>query len=411
MLTLGFSEFIRNLKRNILVIVQLIAVYVIAIFAISSFIEQYKLIEGVSGFFDDSGIIIFNNSWESDEFVRRDVLEDILTKVENIEYSLSVNLNDETFYKGNSVMKAIQVSAYNSEINSYVPELINGQWVDEAESEIGIINAVVSNNLPFKVNIGEIVEYAGYSFKIVGIVSENEMLYGQYNNYGGDDASYLSYYNSVNSKSTIDTPLYAFIISYEDFAEKLGFDINYSTLWGEIATIDFEDEITEGEMQRNISVLNERYGYELNTDMYETTAMYEYSWKLMEIKIMPMIMLGIMIVVVLLISLIISGAVNILYEKRNYGIYFICGNKWRKTFLISMISWSILAVVSIVFSLSICMLVKSTDVFNYLALNFTLVHTLLIGVITLAFIAMCTLIPYAMLRSIQPVSILKDNYE
>ena len=42
MIRLGFREFIRNIKRNILIIVQMVAVYVIAIFTVSAFQEQYE---------------------------------------------------------------------------------------------------------------------------------------------------------------------------------------------------------------------------------------------------------------------------------------------------------------------------------------------------------------------------------
>ena len=409
MLTLGFNEFIRNFKKNFLVIIQIVAAYVVAIFTISSFEEQYKLIDGMSDFFDDIGIILYSRPWSTDEFVKRDELDDILTGVENIEYILKMSLMDNVFNKDGATMENIQISAYNNRLNSYVPELLKGKWVEDVESEAGIINAVVSNNLPFSIDVGDIIEYAGYNIKIVGIVSTKEMLYGEYNNYGGDETSYLSYYSSLAEKNTDDEQEYRFIVSYNDFCKKFDLDVNSSSVWGNLITIDFDDNITEQEYDLNISELNKRYGYEMNVDMFNTEQIYEYSWKLIEIKIMPMVMLFIVICIVLLFSLIISGAINVLYEKKNYGIYFICGNNWNNTFMFSMFSWSILSVTALIISGCICLLVKICDSSNMLSLSFSIIHISGIVIITCLFIIICTLVPYIMLRKMQPVTILKEN--
>ena len=88
MFILGFSEFLRNIKRNLLVIVQMVAVYVIVIFTVSAFEEQYRLLDGVSEVFDDTGMIVLSNSITGHQFVKESELEDMLIKVDAIEHSI-----------------------------------------------------------------------------------------------------------------------------------------------------------------------------------------------------------------------------------------------------------------------------------------------------------------------------------
>ena len=80
MIILGLSEFIRNIKRNILIIVQMVAVYIIAIFTVSAFEEQYRLMDGVSGVFDDTGMIVLKSSISSGDYLNIDEMEKMLVK-------------------------------------------------------------------------------------------------------------------------------------------------------------------------------------------------------------------------------------------------------------------------------------------------------------------------------------------
>ena len=58
MFSLGFSEFLKNIKNNILVLAELILIYVAAIFMMSAISEQYGLINGIKTFFDRTGTFV-----------------------------------------------------------------------------------------------------------------------------------------------------------------------------------------------------------------------------------------------------------------------------------------------------------------------------------------------------------------
>ena len=54
MINLGINEFIRNIKKNILIIILFVSVYVMTILVVSAFVEQYRQFDGVSNVFDDT---------------------------------------------------------------------------------------------------------------------------------------------------------------------------------------------------------------------------------------------------------------------------------------------------------------------------------------------------------------------
>ena len=398
MIILGLSEFIRNIRRNILVIVQMVAVYIIAIFAVSAFEEQYRLMDGVSGVFDDTGMILLRSSISSGDFLNADVLEEMLIKVDAIEYSINYDIEKNGY--------SIGVVSCNPDNISYRPELLKGQWCEDVPHEEGVINVVVSSNMPFGQEIGQVAEIAGHTFKITGIVDTKEMVYGTSSRFTYMESSYLEYYQPISDLKYNGGLI---IASYEDLQKYCQYDTKISSIWGYLVTVDFVDDITEEEIEYNMKQMTERYKYEQGSEMMLTDRMYEYSWQLIMLKIMPMLMLFVVIVVVLVVSLAISGIINVLYERRNYGIYFICGNNWKNTFKFSLVNWTVMSVTSIVLAVGVCVFIYSKKLIKGLILSFTGFHVMTILSITVVMLLVAVFIPYIKLRRIQPVSILKEN--
>ena len=412
MIRLGFNEFIRNIRKNSLVIVQMVAVYMIALFTTSAFVEQYRLIDGVRKVFDDTGMIMFKYSLNNADPIYDSELAGKLKKVEAIEHSLRWDMLNESYSEGTNELKYATVIAVNRENITYLPQLLEGKWCDDVKEEQGLINAVISNDFPFEVEVGQVIEHNGYKFKVIGIVASDELLYGINSGFGFESASYLDFYSTwgTEKKSSGD---HLFIIPYEsmveDIIEKHGADAGLDSLWGSFATIDFEDDITEEEMEYNRDILQSEYSREMRGDIFYTNDMYDYSWVLINIKIMPMVMLLIVIILALVISLVISASINVLYEKKNYGIYFICGNNWSNTFKFSFVSWAILALTSMIIAFCGYVIIGSLELFSGLSLTFSWMHIAMLALITVVLLIVTMIIPFCMLRKIQPVSILKEN--
>lgn len=403
MIALGFNEFVRNIKRNILIVVQMMAVYIIAIFTISAFEEQYRLMDGVDEIFDDTGMILSPTDMSGIVYIERDVLEEILVKVEHIDFAIRTNVIDDTHSA-----RSINIVSSNPENISYRPELLEGVWCEDAVHEEGVINVVASNNMPFDIKVGEKIEFGGAVYKVTGIVATNEMIYGIKSSLKYTEASYLDYYAPIDSLADSGSN-YWFIASYDDLMKHDVRPFETSLSWGMFTTVDFEDDISENDIQYNIKQISDHFGYKQGGEMFLTGDMYTYSWNLIMAKIMPMLMLLIVIIIVLIVSLIISGAINILYEKKNYGIYFICGNNWKNTFKLSIVNWTIMAVTSLTLAGCACVYIYSAKIFDGLILTFTSMHAYVLGAITLVMLIITTIIPFIMLRKIQPVSILKEN--
>ena len=125
--------------------------------------------------------------------------------------------------------------------------------------------------------------------------------------------------------------------------------------------------------------------------MMLTDEMYDYSWRLIMLKIMPMLMLLVVIIIVLIVSLVI------------------CGNNWKNTFKFSLVNWAMMAVISIGLAVGACVFIYSKKLINGLILSFTGMHLIAVIGITVAMLVIAVFIPYIKLRRIQPVNILKEN--
>ena len=92
MFSLGFSEFLKNIKNNILVLAELILIYVAAIFMMSAISEQYSLINGIKTFFDRTGTFVKQDTIAAGTTVTDEELLENLTGVERIVRPVETNL-------------------------------------------------------------------------------------------------------------------------------------------------------------------------------------------------------------------------------------------------------------------------------------------------------------------------------
>lgn len=407
MVVLGINEFIRNMRRNALVIVQMIMIYMISIFVVSAFVEQYSLYAGMSNILDETGFVIESSSMEpTDNLVTYDDLMEHLIKVENIAITYRWDVTDESYeYKGIEDKVKIEVLTNNPELITYRPKLLEGEWCEDEPHKDGVINIAISNNMPFDFKVGETITIDDITFYVTGIFSSDELIYGYSNvSKNVEDMNYLDFYLSVTDASeNFSEEKYLAVASYDDMmAEFTMRGINK-------IIIDFEDDISQEQIKQNVSILKERYGYTENADAYNAKVICDNSRTHLDVKLVPMVVLLAIILLILMVSMLTSSAVNVLYEKKNYGIYFICGNDWRKTFVISAIHWITVSVSSLMVAVSGCMLMKASGKFEQLTLTFTSTHVIVIAAVTVITLFVALLIPFNMLRKIQPVSILKDN--
>ena len=221
--------------------------------------------------------------------------------------------------------------------------------------------------------------------------------------------SYMDYYQSVEAMNTARMAtgaekIYVTYGSYEDVKREA---IPYTS--NGIITIDYCDDITKEEMEENEKTLFTVYGYSMNMGATYTEPIYDYSVKLIAIKVLPMMIIFVIVFILSSVSLINAGAVNVLREKRNYGIYFICGNNWKKTIGISLVNWLCIVSSGLIIAISATLLLKSSGKLDKLALSLSTELVLVMIAITIVLLIMAPILPYNMFKKLQPVNILKDN--
>lgn len=393
MFVLGLNEFLRNIRRNILAVLQLIMVYVLAIFTISAYVEQMSLYGGVSGFLDDTGILADVGRADDEQ------IKSMLTKVESIG-----KLNYISMAKIGDTTALYRLVSWNGELVKYKVPLIQGRWCEEGSAEDGVIRVVISNRNPLMWEVGKTYTFENshgtYKFKVMGIYDTKELVFGT----GGKTIlrgdSYLNYY----CKELEDTHQFIFIASEEDMIREYG-----DCLVNEEITINFEDDITEEEYNRNWQILSDYYGLDNEGRIRSTKEIYELSQKLLQVKLLPIGVVFLVAVAFSVMSVLTSSAVTVLYEKRNYGIYFISGNNWGNTVRLSLIHWTIASAAALIIAGFVCALIKLSGKFTQFALSFGGYHVLGIVIITLILLLMAAVLPYRMLRKLQPISVLKNN--
>lgn len=404
MFSLGFSEFLKNIKNNILVLAELILIYVAAIFMMSAISEQYSLINGIKTFFDRTGTFVKQDTIAAGTTVTDEELLENLTGVERIVRPVETNLYGEI--DGNRYN--LNFITNNSDYVKSIPRLTEGRWCEDAEHEDGIINIVLSDNVPFKVPVGDIVNLEGYNFRVTGYYGIKEMVFGLTNTLNTDGSeSYISMYGTVNEFLEYNDPMseYYAIASYEDVNREMK-DRMYSGLF---MIIDYYDDLSEQDIEKNMDILCTKFNYTADADMFDMRNIYTYSMELLRIKFVPVAVIFGLTFILTLTCIFNAASLNVMREQHNYGIYFICGNNWKNTVILSFMHWVCLSVTALIAAGVISAFVRVSNLYNGLAFSFGWMNILSLTVITVLILIFAVLLPFVMLRKMQPVNILRNN--
>ncbi len=393
MITLGFNEFLHNIRKNILVIVQMILVYVVCIYAVSIIAEQLKMYNTASEFIDNSGVMITNGRACDMCTTEENALEQLIDKLEAVD-----NIEYVPYYRGsyeqNAEYEVIMAK------DSYRMKLDSGKWCDNGHSKDGEIRAVVCSDTG--IHIGDLVTVGEYSYRITGTFSKKEMVYGHLSSH--NDANYQMLFNTfdnIKSASAVNEFKNLFVASHEDMEREMS---GYYAMW---MVIDYDDNISVQDTEYNSRVLADEYDLYLQRDYLNCSDIYEYSKTLITIKVMPVIAAFTVIFILSLISLITTSAVTVSYEKYNYGIYFITGNSWKNTTILALIHWGIEAVVALILAVCGFLIISRIGPLSHTQLSFSIWHVIAIAGIMMIQLFLATIMPYRMLKNMEPIEIFK----
>lgn len=406
MLHLGINEFIRNIRRNLMIILQLAVILVLSVLIVSVYGSQTRMSRAVMKYIDDTGIY-YSPNIETMQSSEEEFLEGV-TEVENIIYARTAQAGE---HEGDKLVTSFFLTSYDEDKIPYRPQLKSGKWYDEVKPQEGVIPIVVAENEK-GYTVGDVIETEiicngepsrTVKLKITGIVYDRTMLFGLNDSWSNIESnhSYLDLFEcAYNMKGGIaGVPSVYGVMSAEN-VEKYNLFCPMTS-----GIIDFQDDITEETMEANKEILKER------CVLTDTAAMAKNSKMILFHKISGIVVVFVVLLLITLTSIVCSGAVTFLYERRNYGIYFITGNSWKNTILLSLVHWGMICFTSVLLSgvlLGFGMLRGWMD-------QYTIVFSWLNVLAYLAIIAVTILtalvIPINILRKSQPVQILKNNME
>ena len=384
MFTLGFNEFIRNIRKNIWVIFELILLFMLGMFMVSTVSEQMRTYKPFKGVLDETGLIL-NGIVPSECF----------EKMKGVEKIVAV---PSYGYLGKEM--DIEIS---SDYPDYKMKLTSGKYCSTGESKDGVIRVLVCDSCGLKKGDKVDLNLIGLDIilYVIGTFGADEWILGF--SRGGDMSDYKVLYDTCNNreKSSSNSNYYLFVANAEDMKREISGWYNY-------ALIDFDDGISEEDMEYNKALLTENRCLE-GLNFKSTRDMYVNTKNLMEIKIFPIVIAFVIVFIFSIFSIISASSVSFKYERRNYGIFFLTGNTWKNTILLTLTHWGIAIVSSLVIAVCGSLIIGKTGILSDFNLEFSLIQIGVIAGIIVIQLLMALIIPWRMLRKTEPVTIIKES--
>ncbi len=359
----ALKEFVRNIKFNIFIIIQLAFVFAMIVFAVSSVLQNLRYYIPLSDYLSDDGAYIFAHRPVADLGKDKNSLSGYSEYFDEAlfaeQVSLSKELTDDELAQSQSgnfagvknPYDANAYSYYKNVADLYTPIIIDGDWISEVDKyskDNDILHAVITEN-NYGLKVGDIYTqslpvsesgYKNFKIKIIGIMKSGTRSFGMITRYRSDialDAKEMFKSYDVNQEGI---PLVLFS------AEELDrINCSRAVLGGMM--VKFKDGLSDEEYKNAINST-----YSLGTSV-EFKEIRENSLK--EIKNQMTVLAPIIggIILLVIVSVLSMSAVNTNKQLRNYGIYYMCGCRWRQcamintlSILISEVSAAILAYVA-----------------------------------------------------------------
>lgn len=351
----ALKEFIRNIKFNVFIIVQLAFVFAMIVFMISSVQQNLRYYLPIKNFLDKDGIWLVTgiNTSLSGDFLNRNEEEDVLKYSNYFDEVLYANqLSVEGEISDSEIAKTQEDSSYIPEsdnqyesnayayyknvIDLYTPVMVDGEWLSEADNysnEENVLHAVITEN-DYGLKVGDVYTqslaitdggYKNFKIKIIGVMKSGTRSFGMIYDY--DARIRYTAADMFKSYSTEQEGVPLVLFSMDELNKYNC----YSFISGG-TMIKFKDGLSDEEYQKAIES-----SYGLGTYI-EFKEIRENSLKQIksELTVLTPIVGGIILLVI--VSVLSMSAVNTNKQLRNYGVYYMCGCKWKQCTMINVLS-------------------------------------------------------------------------
>ena len=417
----GLFSIVNNPLFNIMIMLELAAILVVGNLTIATANSRSVYYDPYDSVLSEDGIV-YNPQFLHNPYDGKETLSELYNSLEG-DVSVKVGYYNSIVTRDSRLVDALFESgetqrncySFDDEIYSrFNLPLCEGRWASCERNEKGQIEAVICRNGEENINIGDVfsfliphVDESGDGapevtfddigeIVIVGIIADK--MYCPQISLGGTEnkESVLNLYNVEETNGHFT--MYIACGAEEKLCDNKSIGASTAFITYNTAPTDEQRETNEKKLlYLGRSKIINMSDFKRNSDNF----LYEQY-----IKMLPVLLCVFLIV---LVELICSVAMNTKEQLRNYGIYFLCGCRWRDVLRISL-SYSLIILAGGLMLGGAAMAVFQTTEYakmfeQNLALNNVWMTLALIGFMLLVSL----IIPFVQVSRTSPVSTIKEN--
>lgn len=386
----GSLALYQRMVSTILAVLEVTILIVLANVILAQWNNRYMFYEPYKRIIDQDGFIV---DWYKDIAVlngdTRD-MEDVMAEVKgdvSFVYARRVSVRTED-------IERIDIFFLDDEVyDKYSLPLAKGTYGSSGVKNSGVIGP---NKYGFTEGSKLTFTKSGkeYTIDISGVLSNPTYKpnYGEY--YTKNEDNVKAFYNAYSMSNDPDP----FVILPQGSNQEL-----IEELEAEICPRMFM--IFNGKMDRHTAWTNANV-FDYSVDMiYMYNSTDDYLYEQLK-KTVPLVIFGMLIIIIGLLG---TVAINTMSQIRNYGVYFLCGAKWKDSIRISVASNGI------IFAISVCLSIITYFVGIFLGarekygLNFRWDNIALTVLLVILLLIVSAIIPIFVLRRISPVEIIRKE--
>ena len=421
---LAYDIFINKFLFNLLVILEIAAMLILTNTVIATYNSKKMLYEPYKEMLSHNGVVFINAGFEEGYYDDKKEIQEIYDKYNYLSYPAIIEMFKENLKGNTEIIYTISRGLRSNEggliskLEGYDTDVVNafyidhsifeklrmplaaGRWASSEKNENGEIEIVISGGT--NAVLDKVYDTPLGKIKVVGILTDNTYVPpAEFPESINDKLSIFNYYKPFDCNistrppfALVDLNLFgdtaytqfnsAWFILYEDglSEDDIAYNTNYLKQFGQIRDMYGEE---------NFSTLSEQSEKYLN-DIYT--------------RMLPIVIAA---AVVILAGLIGSVAISTIKQIKNFGIFFLCGCRWKDCTRIIIAYLTILFSVAAVLTV-LCILVMKIINMDYLIGSVYEMNNLVISIAEIAVMYLLAIIlPHNIIKTTSPVETIKEN--
>ncbi|MGN1457210.1 MAG: hypothetical protein ACI4XP_04550 [Acutalibacteraceae bacterium] len=407
---IAYNMFVHKLLFNVILIIEIAALLILSNVVIASYNSKSMLYrpyedilnnnEGVAVYIDPAEMI--NNQDEIMNNIRKNLEGDLRIITTDVLACVSEKTEPSSkMYQDNGKVEYILL---DSDVLSKLRlPLSAGRWCSSELNSQGQIEVIASGgtdaelNKVYHTDMGDVI--------VVGILTDNTYCPKTYKTNAFTEDSQKGIFGYFDTFDCNVSTQGAFLLADKKLLSNANSDEWYK-ICGTNMLISYGSGVSDEVKEKNNKYLKTVATVECDFSEIVSETKKEMNNDLM--KMLPIILVA---VIVVLSGLTGSVAISTMKQVRNFGIFFLCGCRWKDCFRIISANVLIVFVLSGVLTVGgiVCMQLMN---FNYLiGASFELNNLLItIGIMAFMFL-MSIILPYAVIKGTSPIETIKENAE